>query len=110
MLSKCCYFEFIFSRFAKVHKDHIMNMPQGMSFETAAAIPEAWVTAYQLMFKVAKIQQDETALIMAGASGVGTVLIQMCKYVGAHSIAVCSSWEKLERCKQLGSFDGINHK
>lgn len=47
---------------------------------------------------------------MAGASGVGTVLIQMCKWAGASSIAVCSSWEKLERCKSLGSFDGINHK
>jgi tumor protein p53-inducible protein 3 len=76
-----------------------MNIPEGMSFETAAAIPEAWVTAYQLLKKVSNIQPGETALIMAGASGVGTVLIQMCKYFGAHSIAVCSSWEKLERCK-----------
>ena len=87
-----------------------MNVPRGMDFATAAAIPEAWITAYQLLFKVAKIQKDETALIMAGASGVGTVLIQLCKYVGASSIAVCSSHEKIERCKALGSFDGINHK
>lgn len=87
-----------------------MNIPNGMDFETAAAIPEAWITAYQLLFKVAKIQRDETALIIAGASGVGTVLIQLCKYVGAHSIVICSTHEKIERCKALGAFDGINHK
>ena len=52
-----------------------MNVPEGMPFEIAAAIPEVWTTAYQLLFKVAKIQKDETALILAGASGVGTILI-----------------------------------
>jgi tumor protein p53-inducible protein 3 len=39
----------------KVHKDHIMNIPKGVDFEVAAAIPEAWITAYQLLHKVAKI-------------------------------------------------------
>ena len=110
MLSK---FDFTFyprHRFAKVHKHHIMDIPRGVEFTTAAAIPEAWITAYQLLFKVAKIKEDETALIMAGASGVGTVLIQLCRYAGASSIAVCSSHEKIERCKALGAFDGINHK
>ena len=87
-----------------------MNIPKGMDFNTAAAIPEAWITAYQLLHKVAQIKEEETALIMAGASGVGTVLIQLCKFAGAHSVAVCSSHEKIERCKSLGSFDGINHR
>ena len=67
-----------------------------MSFEDAAAIPEAWTTAYQLLFQVARIKEDETALILAGASGVGTSMIQLCKMAGAHSIAVSSSHGKLE--------------
>jgi tumor protein p53-inducible protein 3 len=39
-----------YAQFAKVKKDHIMSVPKGMSFEEAAAIPEAWATAYQLLF------------------------------------------------------------
>ena len=72
-----------------------MNVPEGLSFEEAAAIPEAWATAYQLLFQVAKIQEDETALVLAGASGVGTSMIQLCKMAGAHSIAISSSHSKL---------------
>ena len=53
MLSKLNFTFSFYHRFAKVHKDHIMNIPKGMDFATAAAIPEAWITAYQLLFKVA---------------------------------------------------------
>jgi tumor protein p53-inducible protein 3 len=68
-----------------------MPIPKGFSFTTAAAIPEAWITAYQLLFKVARVKEGETALILAGASGVGTCLIQLVKYAGASCIAVSSS-------------------
>jgi tumor protein p53-inducible protein 3 len=46
-----------------------------MSFEKAAAIPEVWCTAYQLLHFVGKIQPGETALVLAAASGVGTALL-----------------------------------
>ena len=39
-----------YAQFAKVNKDHVMSIPKGLSFEMAAAIPEAWTTAYQLLF------------------------------------------------------------
>lgn len=87
-----------------------MNVPRGMSFGEAASIPEAWVTAYQLLYKVAQVQEDETVLIHAAASGVGTCLIQLCNLIGASSIAICSNHEKVQFCKQLGSFDGICYK
>ncbi len=85
-------------------------MPENLSFVQAAAIPEAWITAYQLLFKIAKIKTEQTALIFAAASGVGTSLIQLCKLAGAHSIAVASSHSKIQICKELGSFDAINYK
>jgi len=87
-----------------------MPMPKGYSFLKAAAIPEAWITAYQLVIKIANIQPEETALIFAAASGVGTSLIQLCKWRGANSIAVASSEDKIKHCKKLGSFDGINYR
>ena len=68
-----------------------MNIPPSMSFSDAAAIPEAWTTAYQLLYKIAKVKEDETVLIHAAASGVGTCLIQLCNMIGASSIAICSN-------------------
>ena len=67
-----------YAQFAKVHKDHIMNVPKGLSFSQAAGIPEAWITAYQLLYRVAQVQEGETVLIHSSASGVGTCLIQLC--------------------------------
>ena len=84
-----------YADFVKVHKDHVMRVPDNITFEQAAALPEAWITSYQLLIKIAKLQEDETAIILAGASGVGTALIQLCKYRGAHSVAICSTHEKL---------------
>ena len=85
-----------YAQFAKVNKDHLIDIPEELSFETAACIPEKFLTAYQLLYHIANIQEDETALILAGASGVGTSMIQLCNYAGASSIAISSSEEKLE--------------
>jgi len=45
-----------YAQFTKVHKDHIMNIPVNLSFKQAAAIPKAWLTAYHLLFNVARIK------------------------------------------------------
>lgn len=65
----------------KVRKSHLMDIPEGMSFEEAAAIPETWLTAYQLINFVAKDmdieseKKEKICLIHAAASGVGTAAI-----------------------------------
>lgn len=71
---------------------------------------EVWLTAYQLLHFVAKVKEGETVLIHAAASGVGTSLIQLCKLVGAKSIAVSSSKDKLDFCSSLGADFTINYK
>jgi tumor protein p53-inducible protein 3 len=93
--------------FARVHKDHVMDIPKDMSFNDAAAIPEQWITAYQLLFDVAKAKEGETALVLAAASGVGTSIIQLCKAAGLNSIAACRTVSKISKCRELGSFDGV---
>jgi tumor protein p53-inducible protein 3 len=50
-----------------------MQVPQGLDMNTLASIPEQWITAYQLLFRVARVQRGETVLLHAGASGVGQV-------------------------------------
>lgn len=55
-----------------------MQVPPSLDMHTLASIPEQWITAYQLLFRVARVQAGETILLHAGASGVGQV--------GAHLI------------------------
>ena len=44
-----------YADYAKVRKDHLINVPDGMGFDEAAAIPEAWITAYQLLVKIGQV-------------------------------------------------------
>lgn len=72
-----------------------MDLPEGFDFEKAAAIPEVWLTAFQLLVQIARVSNRDTVLIHAAAAGVGTSLIQLCKKYGATVIAVSSSDNKL---------------
>ena len=60
-----------------------MILPEEMSFQQGAAIPEAWFTAYQVLHLVGQIRQGDNVLIHAGASGVGVAAIQLAKAAGA---------------------------
>lgn len=86
-----------------VHKDHLIEIPEGLSFEEAAAIPETWLTAYQLLKFVGWAKEGDTVLIHAAASGVGTAAIQLCKLLKLTAISSASSSSKLEFVRKLGS-------
>lgn len=85
-------------------------IPENLSFEQAVAIPEVFLTAYQALFWIGNLQQDETVLIHAGASGVGTAAIQLAKIAGATVIITAGTDQKVEYCRQLGAAHGINYK
>ena len=95
---------------ARVHKTHVMKIPSGLSFEQAAAIPETWLTSYQLLFHVASAKEGDTVLVHAAASGIGCAALQICKQKGINTIAVSSNDEKIEFAKSLGASHGINYK
>ncbi|KAM8953449.1 quinone oxidoreductase PIG3 [Pelodytes ibericus] len=98
------------AQYASVPAGHLMPIPSGMKATEAAAIPEAWLTAFQLLHFVGKVQKGETVLIHAGASGVGTAAIQLCRLAGAVPMVTAGSPEKLETAKQLGAAAGFNYK
>ena len=81
-----------------------------MSFSDGAAIPEQWFTAFQLLHLVGEVQPGDRVLIHAGASGVGTAAIQLCRLVGAIPYVTVGSMEKIARCKELGAENGFNYK
>ncbi|KAK6490047.1 quinone oxidoreductase PIG3-like [Huso huso] len=98
------------AQYVTVPEDHVMAIPNHMAFSQAAAIPEAWLTAYQLLHLVADVQKGETVLIHAGASGVGTAAIQLCRLAGAVPIVTAGSPGKLKMAAELGAAAGFNYK
>jgi NADPH2:quinone reductase len=84
-------------------------IPEGLDPAVAACIPVALGTAHECLFTAAGLQEGQTALIHAGAGGVGMAAIQMAKQAGATVLATASSDEKLERLKPLGLDHGINY-
>ncbi|KAM4693763.1 quinone oxidoreductase PIG3 isoform 2-T2 [Discoglossus pictus] len=98
------------AQYVPVPAGQLMPMPSGLNVTEAAAIPEAWLTAYQLLHFVGKVQKGETVLIHAGASGVGTAAIQLCLLAGARPLVTAGSYEKLKIAKKLGAAAGFNYK
>ncbi|MDH3200866.1 MAG: NAD(P)H-quinone oxidoreductase [Myxococcales bacterium] len=80
----------------------LMRVPEGLSLDQAAAIPEAFLTAYDAVVLQGGLRRGESVLFHAVASGVGTAGIQLASVVGATSLGTSRTVEKLARCSSLG--------
>jgi len=85
-----------------VHENLVMPVPDGLTFEEAAAIPEAFLTAHEALVTAAELAPGERVLIHAGASGVGSAAIQLSRELGAFVIATSRSAGKLTLLRELG--------
>ncbi|XP_052010141.1 quinone oxidoreductase PIG3 [Xyrauchen texanus] len=99
-----------YAEYVAVPEELVMPVPSHLTLYQAAAIPETWLTAYQLLHFIAKVKPNETVLIHAGASGVGTAAIQLVRLGRAVPIVTAGSPEKLQFTEQLGAALGINYK
>jgi len=99
-----------YAELAVVPPGMAIRIPDRFSFEQAAAIPEAFLTAFLNLFTLGRLQSGETVLIHAGASGVGTAAIQLARATGAQVIATAGSEAKLALCRDLGARVAINYK
>ena len=88
----------------------LLRLPAGWSFAQGAAVPEVWYTAFINLFDEGALKAGETALIHAGASGVGTAAIQLAVDAGALALATAGSAEKVARCRELGAEWAVNYK
>jgi NADPH:quinone reductase-like Zn-dependent oxidoreductase len=86
----------------------VLPMPASLDFEQAAALPEVFATAYLNLYMEAALQPAERVLLHAGASGVGTAAIQLCKAFGNPCFVTAGSDEKIRRCVDLGAAGGAN--
>jgi putative PIG3 family NAD(P)H quinone oxidoreductase len=98
-----------YAELATVPASVALPIPAGMDFEQAAAIPEAFLTAYLNLFTLGRLRAGEAALIHAGASGVGTAAIQLARAAGARVFATASAG-KLNLCRELGAEAAFDYR
>ncbi|GAA2263214.1 MULTISPECIES: NAD(P)H-quinone oxidoreductase [Kitasatospora] len=88
----------------------LLPVPKGLSPIEAAALPEAVCTVWSNVFQVAHLRPGETLLVQGGASGIGTMAIQLGKAVGARVAVTAGSAAKLARCAELGADITIDYR
>ncbi len=99
-----------YAEYVAVPEANILSKPARLSFEEAAAVPLVFLTAWNMLAGRARLQVGETVLIWGGGSGVGSAGIQIAKTFHARVIAVAGASWKLDRARDLGADDVINHR
>lgn len=87
---------------AVLHEREAMRVPEGLDTTAAAAIPEAFVTAFDAVVLQGGLASGQWLMLDAVGSGVGTAAIQLARALGAHSVGSSRTASKLERCVPLG--------
>lgn len=88
----------------------LLPVPHGVSLVDAAALPEVVCTVWSNVFMLAGLQPGETLLVHGGASGIGTMAIQLARQVGARVAVTAGSAAKLARCRELGAEILVNYR
>ncbi|MGD0588793.1 MAG: NAD(P)-dependent alcohol dehydrogenase [Thermoplasmata archaeon] len=91
-----------FAEYVSVREDGLALKPANLSFEAAAAVPVAAVTALQGLRKKGQLQPGQRVLILGASGGVGTFAVQIAKSLGAEVTAVCST-RNMEKVRSLGA-------
>jgi len=92
---------------AVVHERMLLRVPEGLSWEQAGAVPEAYATSHDAMFTIGGLRPGWTVLVHAVGSGVSTAALQLARAAGATVIGTSRTAAKLERARALGMDHGI---
>jgi NADPH:quinone reductase-like Zn-dependent oxidoreductase len=93
-----------------VPREAVYPIPDGLSFEEAAAFPLVFETAYRMLVTKAGLQPHEWVLIWGIGSGVGTAALSLSKALGARAVVTSGDDRKLERARELGADEALNHE
>jgi NADPH:quinone reductase-like Zn-dependent oxidoreductase len=98
-----------FAEYAKVPDVNLIPMPSRLSFEEAASVPLVFLTAWHMLVTRAGVKAGEDVLVLGAGSGVGSAAVQIAKMFGARVIATAGNDKKLQKAKELGADELINH-
>jgi NADPH:quinone reductase-like Zn-dependent oxidoreductase len=88
---------------------NLIPLPEAIDFVTAAAFPLTFLTAWHMLVTRARVAESDVVLVVAAGSGVGHAAVQIAKFFGARVIATAGGDAKLEKARQLGADDAIDH-
>lgn len=97
-----------FAEYASANENHLALKPANLSFEAAAAVPVAAMTALQGLLNKGKIRAGQKVLIIGASGGVGTFAVQIAKSFGTEVTAVCSS-RNVDMARSIGADHVINY-
>ncbi len=87
-----------------------MKVPERLSLEEAAAVPEVFLTVFLNVFQLGALPDAGWALVHGGGSGIGTAAIQMVKAAGGGIVVTAGSDEKCRQCRELGADVAVNYR
>lgn len=99
-----------YAEYCVAPESHLMRIPAGFSMVEAAAVPETLMTVWDNVFERGALRAGETLLVHGGASGIGTMAIQLGKAFGAKVLTTVGSEDKAKACRELGADLAINYK
>jgi putative PIG3 family NAD(P)H quinone oxidoreductase len=96
------------AEYVVVPESHLAEIPEGLSFEAAAAVPEVFITAHDALFTQGRLRTGESVLIHAVGSGVGTAAAQLARAAGAGAVyGTARTAGKIERAREFGMDRGL---
>ncbi|TQE99328.1 MAG: NAD(P)H-quinone oxidoreductase [Spiribacter salinus] len=99
-----------YAQFCIADADQCLPVPVGLDLTQAAALPEACFTVWHNLVDRGHLRSGESVLVHGGASGIGTMAIQMACHLGARVFATAGSDERAHRCKELGAEAAFNYR
>ncbi len=99
-----------FAEYAAVDEDFLYPIPDGVKDEDAAACALVAITAHLGLVRDARLTEGETLFVNGGSGGVGSMVVQMAKAIGARVVTTAGSDDRVERCRDLGADLAINYK
>ncbi len=99
-----------YAEYAAAPEGSVLPIPAGLSLVEAAALPETVFTVWANVFEAGALARGETFLVHGGASGIGTIAIQMAAAAGATVYATAGDAAKVALCERLGAARAINYK
>ncbi len=90
-------------------RDYVIPIPDRLSFEEASAVPLVSLTAWHMLVTRSNIRPGQTVLVLGANSGVGMAAIQIAKLFGAFVITTAGNENKMQRARELGANEVINH-
>ncbi|WP_460326141.1 zinc-binding dehydrogenase [Paenibacillus sp. YSY-4.3] len=98
-----------YAQFVKVPAENVYLKPSHLSWEEAAALPLAGLTAYRALVTKGKVKKGETVLVPGVGGGVATYLVQFAAALGAKVYVTSSKEEKIQKAKKFGATEGVNY-